>query len=268
MQLSRCDFIDTTNPMNFIHLSKSRRVTTITLNRPAVMNAINPEMQDELRTAIDEFAENDEQYICVLTGAGERAFCAGTDLKSPGRGHDSKYCYCGLIERFDLAKPVIAAVNGAALGGGFELALACDLIIASANATFGLPEPLVGALAAGGGLHRLPRQIGLKSAMGFILSSRAVSAEEGLRLGFVNEVAQPGDLKTATHQWCDDILRSAPLAIRASKETAMRGLDEPSLESALRNQASYPSYVRWDGSDEVREGAAAFTQKRPPVWSV
>jgi enoyl-CoA hydratase/carnithine racemase len=87
MQLSRGDFLDTTNPMNFIPLSKSRRVTTITLNRPAVMNAINPEMQDELRTAIDEFAENDEQYICVLTGAGERAFCAGTDLKSPGRVH-------------------------------------------------------------------------------------------------------------------------------------------------------------------------------------
>jgi crotonobetainyl-CoA hydratase len=254
--------------MKYMDVAETGRVTTITLNRPAAMNAINPEMQEELRAALDAFAMDDDQYVCVLTGAGERAFCAGTDLKASSGGHNGRYGYCGLIERFDLTKPLIAAVNGSALGGGFELALACDVIIAAANATFGLPEPLVGAIAAGGGLHRLPRQIGLKNAMGLLFSSRTVSAEEGLRMGFVNQVAKASELKAATDQWCEDILRASPLAIRASKEMAMRGLDEPSLAAALRNQASYPTYVRWEGSDEAREGAAAFAQKRQPAWRI
>ena len=131
--------------MEFITVERAARVTTITLNRPRVMNAINPAMHVELQTAFDDFAADPEQFICVVTGAGERAFCAGSDLKALDRhGGYPKNGYAGLIERFDLNKPVIAAVNGLALGGGFEIALACDLIIASENAGFGLPEPWSG----------------------------------------------------------------------------------------------------------------------------
>jgi len=256
----------------FIAVSSSDRVTTITLNRPEVMNAINKPMHFEMQNAIDAFAGNPDQYICVITGAGERAFCAGSDLKAAAESGGiagSQYPrngYAGLIERFDLAKPVIAAVNGIALGGGFEIALACDLIIAAEHARFGLPEPLVGAVALGGGLHRLARQIGLKKAMGLILSAESVTAAEGSALGFVNEVVPAAALNSTVNRWCGRILKSAPLAIRASKETVLRGLDEPSLEAAMQNQSSYPAFAAWRNAEDTREGPRAFAEKRPPDW--
>ena len=253
--------------MEFIAVDKTDHVTTITLSRPAVMNAINPEMHAELQAAFDDFAGDPGQLIAVVTGAGDRAFCAGSDLKVLDRhGRYPKNGYAGLIERFDLNKPVIAAVNGLALGGGFEIALACDVIIAADTASFGLPEPLVGAVALGGGLHRLPRQIGLKQAMGLILSSRRVSAAEGLRLGFVNEVVPAEQLPAAVARWCGEILRGSPVSIRASKETVMRGLGEPDVEAAMRAQPAYPEFAAWRDSEDAKEGSAAFAEKRPPVW--
>lgn len=255
--------------MEFIEVAARGPVTTITLNRPEVMNAINGRMHHELQAAFDAFAADDSQFVCVVTGAGERAFCAGSDLKAAAagdRGGYPKNGYAGLIERFDLAKPVIAAVNGLALGGGFEIVLACDVVVAAETASFGLPEPLVGAVALGGGLHRLARQIGLKPAMGMILSSRRVNAAEGLRLGFVNEVVAPAELPAAVERWCAEILRASPMSIRASKEVVMRGLDEPSLEAAMRNQAGYPAFAAWQASEDAREGPRAFAEKRPPVW--
>jgi crotonobetainyl-CoA hydratase len=258
----------------FIIVSTKARVTTITLNRPEAHNAINPAMHAELQQAFDAFAADDMQEIAIVTGAGARAFCAGSDLKgaadSPGGLVDIAYPkngYAGLIQRFDLPKPVIAAVNGMALGGGFEIALACDLIIAAEHATFGLPEPLVGYVAIGGGVHRLARQIGLKQAMGVILSSKSVSAAEGARLGFVNEIAPPDQLFDVTARWCECILRGAPSAIRASKETVMRGLDEPSLADAIANQKRYPAFKAWATSDDIEEGPRAFAQKRKPRWT-
>jgi len=229
-------------------------------------------MHVELQKALDIFAEDTDQYLCVITGMGERAFCAGSDLKAindpngPPRHTYPASGYAGLIERFDLDKPIIAAVNGLALGGGFEIALACDLIIATENATFGLPEPLVGAVAIGGGMHRLARQIGLKQAMGMILSSKSVSAAEGERLGFINEVVPAGELESAITRWCETILKGAPLALRASKETVMRGLDEPSLEQAITNQSSYPAFQNWKKAEDTSEGPKAFAEKRKPVW--
>ena len=255
--------------MQHIKLERLGRVTRITLDRPAVMNSLNPAMHYELQGAFDDFAADPEQFVCVVTGAGERAFCAGSDLKAAVAGDVRPYPksgYAGLIERFDLAKPVIAAVNGLALGGGFEIVLACDIVVASETASFGLPEPLVGAVALGGGLHRLARQIGLKPAMGMILSSRRVSAAEGLRLGFVNEVVPAAELEAATMRWCEDILKASPMAIRASKETVMRGLDEPSLAAAIRNQATYPAFAAQRASEDAKEGPRAFAEKRPPQW--
>lgn len=252
--------------MTHIDIIKDGSITRITFNRPEQMNSITPQMHKDLQVAFDDFASDDSQYICVLTGTGDRAFCAGSDLKSGLGKSYPEGGYAGLINRFDLAKPVIAAVNGFALGGGFEVALACDIIVASDKASFGLPEPQVGAVALGGGLHRLPRQIGLKNAMGLILSSRRVSAEDGYRLGFVNEVVPADQLNAAVQKWCDDILAGAPLSVQASKMTVQRGLEEETLEAALANQEDYPEFARWRTSEDAFEGIKAFTEKRKPKW--
>ena len=257
-------------PYQHISVAKTDRVTTITLNRPQVMNAINPQMHEELQSAFDEFATDPDQFVGVVTGMGERAFCAGSDLKAIAAGGKHvgypKNGYAGLIERFDLPKPLIAAVNGICLGGGFEIALACDIIIAADNASFGLPEPRVGAVALGGGIHRLARQIGLKRAMGYVFTTARISPEEGLNLGLVNEVVPAAELTSATQRWCEEILKGAPMAIRASKEAIMRGLDEPSLADALRNQEDYPSFYAWRRAEDTKEGPRAFAEKRPPEW--
>lgn len=252
--------------MSFIKTETAGAITWLTLNRPASHNALLPEMHADLESAFDAFAADDTQHVCVITGAGERAFCAGSDLKA-GIGKDyPPHGYGGIADRFDLEKPVIAMVNGFALGGGFEVALACDLIIAADTAVFGLPEPKVGAVALGGGLHRLPRQIGLKNAMGLLLASKDVSAAEGYRMGFVNEVVPAAQLREATLRWCDAILDGAPLSVRASKAVALKGLEEDSLKDAIANQEDYPSFKRWRQSEDAHEGVAAFTEKRKPVW--
>ena len=254
-----------------IDVAQNGHVTTITLNRPDVMNAINQVMHDELQAAFDAFAADDTQWIGVVTGAGERAFCAGSDLKSiakSGRAHVYPAGgYAGLIERFDLSKPLIAAVDGVAVGGGFEVALACDIIVATRRSRFGLPEPLVGAVALGGGMHRLARQVGLKQAMGLILTGDLIGAEEALRLGVVAQLVENDGLDAAVGHWCERILRCAPLAVRASKETVMRGLDERSLADAMHAQPEYPAFKRWYGSEDRMEGATAFAEKRPPDWA-
>jgi crotonobetainyl-CoA hydratase len=257
--------------MQFIKVETEGHVTTVTLDRPEVMNAINPPMHHELQAAFDAFAADPEQFICVVTGAGEKAFCAGSDLKAAvaagGAGRAYPRCgYAGLIERFDLAKPVIAAVNGLALGGGFEVVLACDIVIAAGTASFGLPEPRVGAVALGGGVHRLARQIGLKKAMGYILTCARMSAREAESLGLVNEVVAPGELRAATERWCAEILKGAPMSIRASKEAVMRGLDEPSLAAAMQGQNDYPAFAAWREAEDTKEGPRAFAEKRAPVW--
>ena len=251
----------------FIEVEAKGRVTTITLNRPQVMNAINSAMHFELQYAFDAFAGDPEQFICVVTGAGERAFCAGSDLKAIDRDRGyPKNGYAGLIERFDLYKPVIAAVNGVCLGGGFEVALACDIIIAADNASFGLPEPRVGAIALGGGVHRLVRQTGMKRAMGYLFTGARITPGEGYDLGLVNEVVKPADLSAAVDRWCEQILAAAPLSIRATKEAALRGLDEPSLEAAMKHQGDYPGFKAWLAADDTNEGPRAFAEKRAPIW--
>ena len=254
--------------MDNIRIDRAGGVTTVTLARPASLNAITPDMHDELEAAFDAFAADPAQEICVITGEG-RGFCAGSDLKAVAAGGHRSYPahgYAGLIERFDCPKPFIAAVNGVAMGGGFEIALACDLIIAAESASFALPEPLVGAVALGGGLHRLARQIGMKPAMGMILTGKRVSAEEGQRLGFVNEVVPDAELLDVTRRWCGEILKCSPMSVRASKDAVLRGLEEPSLAAAMAAQDGYPAFAAWRTSDDAREGPRAFAEKRPPRW--
>jgi crotonobetainyl-CoA hydratase len=253
----------------FLRVDVEGAVTTVTLDRPEVLNAIHPAMHDELQHAFDVFATDDTQFVCVVTGAGERAFCVGSDLKAGSRDSGYRYPrsgYAGLTERFDCAKPVIASVNGLALGGGFELVLACDIVIAAGHASFGLVEPKVGAMALAGGVHRLVRQMGLKPAMGYMLTAERMSAADALRFGLINEVVPAADLAAATRRWCDRILACAPLAVQATKEAALQGLDEPSLADAIGRQKDYPGYDRWWNSEDVREGVHAFGEKRAPVW--
>ena len=254
----------------FITVEAVAHVTRITLNRPAVLNAINQQMHDELQAAFDAFANADDQYLAVISGAGDRAFSAGSDLKAIAQASKPNVYpasgYAGLIERYDLDKPIIAAVDGVAVGGGFEVALACDLLIATTRSRFGLPEPMVGAVALGGGVHRLARQVGLKHAMGLVLSADIIDAERGLQMGFITELVEPQDLDATVDAWCEKILRCAPLATRASKQTIMRGLGEPSLEAAMHAQASYPAFAKWQSSEDRQEGAQAFAEKRAPAW--
>jgi len=156
-------------------------------------------------------------------------------------------------------------VNGVAMGGGFEIALACDLIIASENATFALPEPRVGLAALAGGLQRLPRQIGLKRAMGMILTARHVSAKEGFELGFVNEVVPSGEALAAAERWAQSIAKNSPMSIRASKQAIRMGMEVP-LEQAMTEQREYPAVKAMAASQDYVEGPKAFAEKRPPKW--
>ncbi len=174
----------TSSPLQYCKIERDGHLLTITINRPEVMNALHPPACLELEKVFDDFTADPELWVAILTGAGDRAFSAGNDLKfqaAHGKIARAKTGFAGLTSRFDLSKPVIAAVNGIAMGGGFEIALACDLIIASETAVFALPEPRVGMAALAGGLHRLPRQIGLKRAMGMILTARE-SADPGTQL--------------------------------------------------------------------------------------
>ena len=243
------------------------RVLHITLNRPQVLNALHPPAHFELAEIFDAFANDRDLWVAVVRGAGERSFCTGTDLKvreQLGRDEYPPSGFAGLTRRFDLDKPVVAAVNGLALGGGLEIALACDLIVAAQHAQFGFPEPRVGLAAMGGGVHRLVRQLPDKVAMGLLLTGRQFSAQEALAYGLVNEVVPGARLDDAVHVWVEDMLTCAPLALHATKQVARRNLDFPTLAEAIRGD--YPAAERMLESEDAVEGPRAFAEKRAPVW--
>jgi enoyl-CoA hydratase/carnithine racemase len=242
-------------------------VLHVTLNRPRVLNALHPPAHFELAQIFDAFAADPNLWIAVVRGAGERSFCTGTDLKVRARlGHDAypPSGFAGLTQRFDLDKPVIAAVNGVALGGGLEIALACDLIIAADHALFGFPEPKVGLAAMGGGVHRLVRQLPDKVAMGLLLTGRRINAQEALACGLVNQVVPVGRLDSAVDEWVADMLACAPLALRATKQIARRNLQKSDLAEAIL--AEYPAAQAMLDSEDAIEGPRAFAEKRPPRW--
>ena len=250
----------------FCIVEKADHIMTVRLNRPDRMNAMHPPGNIELGHVFDEFAADDDLWVAIITGEG-RGFSAGNDLRYQAEGGvrpPMPRGFGGLTSRFDLTKPVIAAVNGVAMGGGFEIALACDLIIASEKAMFALPEPKVGLAALAGGLNRLPRQIGSKRALGMILTGRHVPAKEGFELGFVNEVVPHEQLMVRALDWAKQILACSPLSIRASKDVVYRSLDTASLEDAMA--ATYDSVLKLRASEDFIEGPKAFAEKRAPNW--
>jgi len=250
----------------FCLVEKNNHIVTVTINRPDRLNALHPPANAELGEVFDDFAADDDAWVAIVTGAG-RGFSAGNDLRYQAEGGQRVPMprgFGGLTSRFDLTKPVIAAVNGVAMGGGFEIALACDLIIASEKALFALPEPKVGLAALAGGLNRLPRQIGPKRALGMILTGRHVGPEEGKELGFVNEVVPHDELMAAAERWAAQICACAPLSIRASKDVVYRSLSTASLEESMKVQ--YDSVKAMVNSEDFIEGPKAFAEKRAPNW--
>jgi crotonobetainyl-CoA hydratase len=247
-------------------VEKADNIMTVRINRPDRLNALHPLANAELGEVFDDFAADDEMWVAIITGEG-RGFSAGNDLRYQAEGGErvaTPRGFGGLTSRFDMNKPVIAAVNGVAMGGGFEIALACDLIIASENAKFALPEPKVGLAALAGGLNRLPRQIGPKRALGMILTGRHVGPEEGKDLGFVNDVVPHDQLMDAAMDWAKQICACAPLSIRASKDVVYKSVDSASLQDAM--EAKYDTVKAMVGSADFIEGPKAFAEKRAPNW--
>jgi len=242
-------------------------VLTVTLNRPERMNALHSPAHFELDTIFNEFESDPGLWVGILTGAGDRAFSAGNDLRwqAEGGSRDKpKSGFGGITERFDRTKPMIAAVNGVAMGGGFELALACDVIIAAENARFALPEPKVGLAALAGGLHRLPRAIPVKRAMGMILTARHVPAAEGYELGFVTQLVPEGEALTAAKAFAAQIIECSPVSIRTSLDVVRRGLEYADVRDAMLMH--YDSVATLRNSEDMIEGPLAFSEKRKPNW--
>jgi len=259
------------NQFEFISYEKDGRVVIITIRRPEARNALHMAAHLEMDSAWRCFEGDDNAWVAIITGDGDKAFCAGADLKHRQDEASSRPYWLtykpggfgGLTERFGMVKPVIAAVNGVALGGGCELALACDIIVAAQHARFGLPEPRVGFTASDGGIHRIVRQLPLKIAMGMLLTGLPMPADEAQRWGLVNEVVALEDLLPAARRWASAILECAPLSVRASKQAALEGLG---LRLADAINRRYDAMLRQTGSQDSLEGPRAFVEKRKPVW--
>jgi enoyl-CoA hydratase/carnithine racemase len=246
------------------------RIVTITINRPEALNAIDPETHQALIEAWMRFRDDDDAWVAVLTGAGEKSFSAGADLKKlipaafakggRSRGHND-YGLGGITRGLEVWKPMIAAINGHCLAGGLEQALACDLRIAAPHATFGLPEVRWGIMPGAGGTQRLSRTVPLAKALEMILMAKTLSAEEALRWGLVNAVVPLPELLPTARQWAERICELGPLAVRAAKEAALRGLTLP-LADGLRLEAFLSGTLR--GTEDAVEGPKAFAEKRKP----
>ncbi|MDP9329895.1 MAG: enoyl-CoA hydratase-related protein [Actinomycetota bacterium] len=244
-------------------------ILEITLDRPKA-NAIDSATSRALGEVFAAFGDDDASSVAVLTGAGDRFFSAGWDLKAAVEGDTEEWGrggFAGLTELFGLDKPVIAAVNGYAAGGGFELALACDLIVASTSATFFLPEVNLGFVPDAGGVLRLPKRLPRTIAMEMLLTGRRMGAEEAARWGLVNRVVDPGDLMRSAHELADQIASGAPLATRAVKAIvgATAEMTEEEGYAAL-HAGRVPAYQRALESEDANEGPRAFAEGRDPVW--
>ncbi|MBV9328237.1 MAG: crotonase/enoyl-CoA hydratase family protein [Chloroflexi bacterium] len=247
-----------------VQLSREGRVAIVVMDRPDARNAMNMEMTEQLDATYDELAHDEAIWVVVLTGAGDRAFCAGQDLKEAGlAGRRRSAGGFGGITRRDFGKPLIAAVNGFALGGGFEICLACDLVIAEEHATLGLPEVKRGIFAGGGGLVRLGKRIPMALALEMAMTGEPVSAQRALELGLVNRVVPRGQSVRAAVELANVICEAAPLSVRLSKRVIRASLAQGEDELyALQAQLGAELYQ----TEDAREGPRAFVEKRAPRW--
>ena len=274
--------------MTYKHIlyEKRGRTAFVTINRPEVMNAVSYEANAELYDIWTDFDNDPDVWTAILTGAGERAFCAGSDIKAmvtftkeqrdltnaEREASDSRIQEGGLVHR-EIWKPIIAAVNGYCLGGGLEIAMACDIIIASETASFGVPEIRnVGTYPGSGGIHRLPRHVPRKIAMQMLLTGDRITAEEALRHGLINKVVPQSQLMPEAVAMADRINENSPLAARVTKEIVARTLDLPFEYPDDRGTRAWDmetgvaSKLRESEDWQSREGPRAFVEKRRPVW--
>lgn len=250
------------------HLKVERdgRLMIITLNRPQVRNALHAPACVELSSALDELQSDPELWIGIITGAGDKAFCSGHDLTDNFFEPMPPTGWAGMSKRTGLDKPIIAAVNGYALGGGFEIVLMSDIVIAEERASFGLSEPRVGFVAAGGGSQKLPLRVPKAIAMGMLLTGNRMGAEEAARWGLVNEVVPNGGSVEAARRWADQILACSPAAVRFTKQIAMLAL-EPEITSRPPFDLVEKIKPVLFELEDTREGMRAFAEKRKPVWT-
>ena len=253
----------------FITAEKKGHILVVTMNRPEVYNAVHVDMHNEMADCWDDFAADQDLWVAVLTGAGDKAFSAGNDLKATASGVPPKRPmtetgFAGLSSRFDLDKPIIAAVNGFAMGGGFETALSCDIILASENAKFALPEVKVGFFAAASGVQRLSRYIGRLAAQELIYSGRTFDAAEALALGCVTAVHPHEELMDKAMAKAEELCNVSPSAVKASK----RVLNDMYLRDGMAESVGFSREVLDDlrKTEDFREGVNAFVEKRAPQW--
>jgi len=251
----------------FCKVDREGPILVVTINRPEVYNALHAPAHNELAQVWDDFAADEDLWVAVLTGAGDKAFSAGNDLKytaQGGKGTPPPSGFAGLSMRYDLEKPLVAAVNGFAMGGGFETALACDVILAADTAKFALPEVKVGLFAAAGGVQRLSRQIGRKPAVEMMLTGRSVSATEGRELGFVNDVHAPGELMDAAMAKAREIASVSPSSVKATKRVLNKMDEMDDLKTSLQYSREVMTALR--DTEDFKEGVTAFVEKRAPQW--
>ncbi|MFH1539147.1 MAG: enoyl-CoA hydratase-related protein [bacterium] len=258
-----------------VDYEKKGRIAVITINRPEAMNALDRDMTRRLVEAWTEFRDDDDLWVAILTGAGEKSFCAGADLKEMGEYNrrttpeeriadkEKNPGFGGITRNLEIWKPIVAGVNGYCFGGGFELALSCDIRIAAEGAKFGLTELRWGIIPGAGGTQRLPRAVGTAKALEMILLGRRIDAEEALRLGLVARVVPRGELMAACMETAEEICKNAPLAARAAKEAVVRGADMP-LAEGLRLEASLAEPLK--ETEDAQEGPLAFKEKREPEF--
>lgn len=245
---------------------KKGRIAYITLNRPEALNAFNPELVQAFSEALIDFRDDENLWVAIITGAGERAFCAGADIKTllPRMKEQITKPWLQpvtIMRGLEIYKPLIAAVNGHALGGGLEVALACDIRIASENATFGLPEVRLGLIAGWGGCARLPRVIPIAKAAEILLTGQPMSAQEAYRIGLVNEVVPLDQLMPTAERWAQRIMEPGPLAVRAAKEIMVKSMNM-TLEESLKLEWQKIGELFY--TQDAEEGQRAFIEKRKP----
>ncbi|MGV6806562.1 MAG: enoyl-CoA hydratase-related protein, partial [bacterium] len=250
----------------YCHAKVVDHVLEVTINRPDAMNALHPMAHEELAQIFDYYEGDDSLWVAIITGAGEKAFCTGNDLKYSASGDliwMPKSGFGGLTSR-RRNKLVIAAVNGFAMGGGMEIALACDIVIAAENARFALPEVKVGLIAGAGGIQRLTRQIPLKQAVDMLVTGKQVTAEEGAQLGFINQVVPEGEALAAAHEYAKVVCENSPTAVRLTLETVS---DYDGININDATQGLPKAIDKLFVSEDFSEGPKAFAQKRKPKWS-
>ena len=242
---------------------KQGRIAIFTINRPEALNALNADVGLEMNQAMIDFRDDPDLWVGIITGAGDKAFSAGADIKGFRPGPMMEAAAGERVRADRIWKPFIAAINGYCLGGGLELALTCDLRIAAEHARFGTPEIYVGVIPAGGGIDRLPRFIPRAKAAEILLMGKQMDAQEAYRIGLINKVVPLKQLMPAALEWAEIICQAGPLQVRAVKEAMIRGYDM-TLDEGLRLEAEMLNRVR--GTEDYMEGARAFVEKRKPNW--